>query len=313
MKKARQWMFTIVASAGLLAGCAVGPDYKRPTTTPPEAFRGQTGPGKPRPSPTCPGGRSSGIDAPGAAADRAGQQLRPARGRRPRGGGAGLGGQGQGRSFPRSGMKAISRGARFSRVFGVPLATRPRRRAPSGPLHRPLDIWGRIRRQYEAARAQFFGTEEATAGGVAEPGQQRRAGLLRVVELDAQLDIAKRNTASFQGTFNLFQRRLEFGLASTLETSRAEGALGSAAGPSRTSSGRSRPRRTRSVSCWGGIPARSRGARPCSSRPWCRRSRRGCRPRSSSGARTCGRRSSSWCRPTPRSAWPWPTSSRRSS
>ena len=61
MKKARQWLLTIVASAGLLAGCAVGPDYKRPTTTPPETFRGQRTPRKPPPSPTCPGGRPSGT------------------------------------------------------------------------------------------------------------------------------------------------------------------------------------------------------------------------------------------------------------
>ena len=40
MKKARQWLLTVVTSAGLLAGCAVGPDYKRPTTTPPDVFRG---------------------------------------------------------------------------------------------------------------------------------------------------------------------------------------------------------------------------------------------------------------------------------
>ena len=50
-----------------------------------------------------------------------------------------------------------------------------------------------------------------------------------MLELDARLDIAKRNTASFQDTYNLFRRRLEFGIASTLETSRAEGALGSTA------------------------------------------------------------------------------------
>ena len=50
-----------------------------------------------------------------------------------------------------------------------------------------------------------------------------------LLELDAQLDIARRNTDSFQSTYNLFRRRLEFGVASTLETSRAEGALGSAA------------------------------------------------------------------------------------
>ena len=97
MKKARQWLFTIVASAGLLAGCAVGPDYKRPTTTPPErsGANGPRGSRVPR-RPALVGGLP-GSDAPGAAADGAGQQLRPAGGRRPRGGGARLGGQGQGR------------------------------------------------------------------------------------------------------------------------------------------------------------------------------------------------------------------------
>src|SRR3989442_7190202 len=29
-----------------LAGCAIGPDYKRPTLTPPDAFRGQASPGE---------------------------------------------------------------------------------------------------------------------------------------------------------------------------------------------------------------------------------------------------------------------------
>src|SRR4029434_5179078 len=73
-------------------------------------------------------------------------------------------------------------------------------------------------------------------------------------------------------------------------------------GPSRTSSGRLRPRRTRSVSCWGGIPARSRGAHPCSRSRWCLRSRRGCRPPSSSGAPTCGSRGRTSRRPDLRQA-----------
>ena len=92
-----------------------------------------------------------------------------------------------------------------------------------------LDIWGRIRRQNEAARAQFLATEEARRGVLLSLVSAVAQAYFEVLELDAQLDIAKRNTASFQGTFNLFRRRLEFGLASTLETSRAEGALGSTA------------------------------------------------------------------------------------
>ena len=92
-----------------------------------------------------------------------------------------------------------------------------------------LDIWGRIRRQHEAARAQFFATEEARRGVLLSLVSTVAQAYFELLELDAQLDIAKRNTASFQDTFNLFRRRLEFGLASTLETTRAEGALGSTA------------------------------------------------------------------------------------
>ena len=35
-----------LASAALLAGCALGPDYKRPPVTPPDAFRSQATPGE---------------------------------------------------------------------------------------------------------------------------------------------------------------------------------------------------------------------------------------------------------------------------
>ena len=93
-----------------------------------------------------------------------------------------------------------------------------------------LDIWGRIRRQHEAARAQFLGTEEARRGVLLSLVSNVAQAYFELLQLDAQLDIARRNTASFQDTYDLFQRRLEFGVASTLETSRAEGALGSAAG-----------------------------------------------------------------------------------
>jgi multidrug efflux system outer membrane protein len=46
-----------------------------------------------------------------------------------------------------------------------------------------------------------------------------------LIELDAELEIAKRTTESFQETFDLFNRKLQGGAASALETSRAQALL----------------------------------------------------------------------------------------
>src|SRR5262249_10582710 len=48
-------------------------------------------------------------------------------------------------------------------------------------------------------------------------------------ELDAQLEIARRTTDTFQGTYDLFNRQLLGGVTSQLVVSRAEAALGTAA------------------------------------------------------------------------------------
>jgi multidrug efflux system outer membrane protein len=50
-----------------------------------------------------------------------------------------------------------------------------------------------------------------------------------LIELDARLVIAKQSTAAYQSTYNLFKDRVQFGIASELQTSRAEGALAQAA------------------------------------------------------------------------------------
>ena len=69
------------------------------------------------------------------------------------------------------------------------------------------------------------------------------------------------------GPHDLFQDRLEFGVVSELQTSRAQGGLGSAGGAGcRSSRGRSRPRRTRSAPC-SGARRPSRAARRCSRSP----------------------------------------------
>jgi multidrug efflux system outer membrane protein len=233
--KARQWMLIVVASAGLLAGCAVGPDYKRPPTTPPETFRGQTGPAD----------AASLADLPWwevfrdatlqellqtALANNYDLRIAVARVEQARA----LAARARGEFFPSIGYEGnIGRahGGEFGSVTvfpGTPVSTHSAFLGLITASWEP-DIWGRIRRQYEAARAQFLGTEEARRGVLLSLVSNVAQAYFALLELDAQLDIARRNTASFQSTYDLFQRRLGFGLASTLETSRAEGALGSAA------------------------------------------------------------------------------------
>ena len=50
-----------------------------------------------------------------------------------------------------------------------------------------------------------------------------------LIELDARLAIARQSTEAYEGTYKLFKDRVEYGVASQLQTSRAEGALASAA------------------------------------------------------------------------------------
>ena len=212
----------------------MGPDYKRPTTTPPETFRGQTGPAE----------AASLADLPWweafrdptlqellqtALANNYDLRIAVARVEQARA----LAARARGAFFPSIGYQGdISRARASSAVLGLPSGQAPTTQSIFVGLFTAsweLDIWGRIRRQHEAARAQFFATEEARRGVLLSLVSTVAQAYFELLELDAQLDIAKRNTASFQGTFNLFRRRLEFGLASTLETSRAEGALGSTA------------------------------------------------------------------------------------
>jgi outer membrane protein, multidrug efflux system len=91
-----------------------------------------------------------------------------------------------------------------------------------------LDLWGRIRRLNEAARAQYLGAWEQRRGVYLATAAQVAQAYFELRELDARLEIAKSTTAAFQETYDLFKRRLTGGTASALETTRAEAALATA-------------------------------------------------------------------------------------
>jgi len=91
-----------------------------------------------------------------------------------------------------------------------------------------LDIWGRIRRSTEAARAALLATEDARRGVWLTLVSDLAQAYFELLALDVQLQIARDSRDAYQHTFDLFQDRFTLGVASKLETSRAQGALGGA-------------------------------------------------------------------------------------
>ncbi len=92
-----------------------------------------------------------------------------------------------------------------------------------------VDLWGRVRRLNESARAQLLASEEARRGVRLILLSEVATDFLQLLELDHELEIARRTTNSFGESLKIFAQRLEGGTASDLETSRAEAALDDAA------------------------------------------------------------------------------------
>ena len=217
-----------LALPALLAGCAIGPDYHRPGVDSPAAFRGAP----------ASDSTNSLADLPwwGVFKDPMLQTLietaltnnydlriavnRVEQSRL-------LQVQAQSAFFPQVGYSAeAARGKNMFLNLPYPNGgkTGDSYLAGFGALWE-VDLWGRLRRQNEAAGAVFLATREAQNGiRLTLVGAVARS-YLELLELDERLEIARRTTASFERTFQLFTDQHDNGLASKLEISRALGAL----------------------------------------------------------------------------------------
>jgi multidrug efflux system outer membrane protein len=91
------------------------------------------------------------------------------------------------------------------------------------------DIWGKLRRLDEAARAQYLQTEEARRGVLLSLVTEIASDYFQMLELDSELAIARQASDSFGESLKLFNQRLTGGIASRLETSSAAAAQAAAA------------------------------------------------------------------------------------
>ena len=91
------------------------------------------------------------------------------------------------------------------------------------------DVWGRIRRTNEAARAQYLATEEARRGVMLTLASDVSQAYFELLGLRLQLEIARETTQTYTATLQLFTERSQGGVRNALQRSRAASDLATAA------------------------------------------------------------------------------------
>jgi outer membrane protein, multidrug efflux system len=85
-----------------------------------------------------------------------------------------------------------------------------------------IDLWGKVRRATEAARANILSTEEARRSVILTLVTSVASSYANLLDLDKQLDLTKRTAKSYKDSYDLFMVRLKYGSVSELEVSQAK-------------------------------------------------------------------------------------------
>jgi len=222
----------LLSAALLLAGCAVGPDYKRPEVQVPPEFRGQ--------APEIPATEKSVGDLAWweifqdpvlqellRTALAANYDLRIATARV-------LDARAQvtvTRSFQFPDVTGNASAA-YTRIFGdrTPFQSKSTF-SPVGTLDLAweLDFWGRLRRATEAARGDLLATEDARRFVITTLISDVATAYFQLRELDLELEISRRTFDSRQGSLKLVQHRYEGGVSALIDVRQAEVLLYTAA------------------------------------------------------------------------------------
>jgi multidrug efflux system outer membrane protein len=92
-----------------------------------------------------------------------------------------------------------------------------------------IDLWGRTRRLSEAARAEYLATDEARRAITTALVSDVATAYFQLLQFDEELVIQRAATNAYASSLRLFEDRLRNGVASKLETDRAAAALANAA------------------------------------------------------------------------------------
>ena len=114
---------------------------------------------------------------------------------------------------PNSGQFALPSAANRDRTFGTVLLNL---------LSFEIDIWGRQRRATEAARADLLGAEETRKAVMTTVVGDVSAAYFNLLELDTELEIAQDTLATRKESLNLIRTRQQGGVATLLDVRQAE-------------------------------------------------------------------------------------------
>ncbi|HEY1878313.1 MAG TPA: efflux transporter outer membrane subunit [Caulobacteraceae bacterium] len=218
----------IVAPAILVADCTVGPDYHRPAVTVPTDFRAQPGPSDANSladlswwevfnDSTLQGliseALANNLDVKVAVA-----RIEQARA---------LVGVAKSQAYPQVGYQGFASDQKALIPTENEATTTYATWGGFLSAAWELDIWGRIRRSTEAARADLYAQEDVRRGVTLTLVSDVAAGYFQLLALDRRLDVAEESARVYTQNLNLFTLRFQAGRDSNLPVQRAQASLDS--------------------------------------------------------------------------------------
>ena len=219
---------TLIVS--LVAGCTVGPKYSKPVVKTPDVFRGTDPTAAPDPASLADSKwfelfndpqlqelirtalvQNYDLRAAVARVDAARANL----------------GITRSDQFPtlESGDQATSLRRSANGAFPLPPGTPQNRTFATvmvNLLSFEIDVWGRLRRATEAARANLLATDETRKAVITTLVSAVASAYFNLLELDTELEIAKRTLTTRQESLRLIKLRQQGGVATMLEVRQAE-------------------------------------------------------------------------------------------
>lgn len=224
-------LLSTLALVALLSACKVAPGYRRPVVTAPPAFRGAPA-----------GGASSAALSLGDLKwfevfrdEQLAALIRRAHARnydvreaavRIEASRASLGVT-RSDQLPSAGAAVDATTLRMSRGGNFPLPPGVRQQRTFGTvalnlLSYEVDVWGRLRGAAEAAKAEVLAAEENRRAILMTLVGDVASAYFHLLELDMELEIAKRTLATRENSLNLIRLREQRGLATKLEVRQGE-------------------------------------------------------------------------------------------
>ncbi|MFO1307425.1 MAG: efflux transporter outer membrane subunit [Burkholderiales bacterium] len=208
-----------------LAGCTVGPDYVRPPVDAPAAFRFEAA--HVAETADAEWWKQYGdpvLDRLIAQALEANRNVKIAAANVEAA--AAIVTQARAPMFPQVGYGASAERARFSESGGSPVsgyAGNPRTLYQgSFTASWEIDLWGRIRRQTEAAQANLLGTEQARRGAILSLVANVASSYLQLRGLDEALEVAKKTQQVYGESLQIFRYQFEYGQVSQMNVAQAQ-------------------------------------------------------------------------------------------